>query len=227
MALEQVRAALVAAGLDPAELAWGDEVREHRWTVREEAAGSGAAHSGAAHSGVALCLGGHDHGEWRTWREFTDDDGGVDELVKALWDIRRRVEPARIGRTLAETSRAATLGVEMMDRSASWSGRDELVTELPATEVKVGTPFDHVGDESGHVLHHYGTPWERRALPEGDHALPVTGYLLVHQLPLGCRVERIPASNGQPGGAWRVVLDRPIAAFVDSGGLRPFLPKDA
>lgn len=221
MALEQVRAAVVDAGLGVADLGWGEGAPDHRWTVREMSDDAGER---------VLLLGGTDHGQWRTWREFADTPGGTDDLVKALWDVRRRAEPARLPRTLAETSQAAALGVEMMDRAASWatgSDSDASATELPASEIKVGTPLDHVGDESGHVLHHFGTPWQKRALPDVDHALPATGYLLVHVLPVACRAERVPPAHGQPGGAWRIVLDRPIAAYVDSGALRPFLPRDA
>lgn len=217
MSWGQERSALVAAGLDPDDLGWGEDAPPLRWTVRRADDGG-------------LLLGGTDHGTWLTWRSFGPDVGGCDELVKALWELRRQPEPSRIGRTQSETARAAALGVEMMDRSAGWAtGLDssDAVDVLPAAEAKVGTPFDHVGDESGHVLHHFGTPWERRAMPEESRGLPVTGLLLVHNLPVGCRVERVAPAHGQPGGAWRVVLDRPIAAYRESGGLRPFVPKDA
>lgn len=201
MTLENVRGALVDAGLDAGEFAWGDEVVEHRWVVREE--------------GAEYVLGGYDHGEWREWRRFTEPD----EVVKALWEQRRAPEPERIGRTMAETAQAAELAAGLMGRTGD--------TVLPAAEVRVGTPLDHVGNESGHVLHVFGTPWEHRALPDSDRAEPIRGYLLVHSLPLEVRAESVPAAHGHPGGAWRVVLDKPIAAYIESGGLRPFITKDA
>ena len=219
MALEQVRAAAVDAGLTPADFAWGEDVVEHRWTVRLEDG--------------AYVLGGVDHGAWREWRRFAAGDGvtdltGVDDVVKALWDLRRRPEPARIPRALDETATMARLGVEMMDRAAGWAGSDaEPATHLPASEVKVGTPLDHVGDESGHVLHHFGTSWGRRALPDSARPCPVTGYLLVHVLPVTCHAEKVAPAHGHPGGAWRVVLDKPIAAYVESGALRPFIASDS
>lgn len=217
MGWEQERTAIEAAGLAPDEYGWGETAGEFRWTVRLDEAGG-------------LLLGGTDHGAWMTWRTFAPDAGGVDELVKTLWELRRADEPSRIPRTLAETARAAALGVELMDRAAGWAtglDSDDAVDLLPAVEAKVGTPFDHVGDDSGHVLHHFGTTWERRAMPPEAQSLPVTGLLLVHNLPLACRVERVAPAHGQPGGAWRVVLDKPIAAYKEAGGLRPFVPKDA
>lgn len=223
MALEEVCAAAVDAGLTTGDFAWGAEVVEHRWTVRLE----------TGEAGDAYVVGGFDHGEWREWRRFAagaDGSGpaGVDEVVKALWELRRRPEPARIPRTLDETGRMAQLGVEMMDRAAGWAGSEAApALHLPASEVKVGTPLDHVGDESGHVLHHFGTPWRRRALPDSAQAEPVTGYLLVHVLPVTCRAERVEAAYGRPGGAWRVVLDGTIASYVERGALRPFIASDS
>lgn len=219
MALEQVRTAAVDAGLTPGDFAWGDEVVEHRWTVRLEAG--------------AYVLGGHDHGAWREWRRIeigaaAQDTSGVDEVVKALWELRRQSEAERIPRTLEETATMAKLGVEMMDRAAGWSGADdEPVTRLPASEVKVGTPLDHVGNESGHVLHHFGTSWGRRALPDSARPETVSGYLLVHVLPVTCHVEKVAPAHGHPGGAWAVVLDKPIVSYVESGALRPFTVSDA
>lgn len=217
MGWEQERTAIEAAGLSADDYGWGLEAPELCWTLRRDA-------------DSRLLLGGTDHGTWMTWRTFAADAGGLDELVKTLWALRRADEPARIPRTLAETARAAALGVELMDRAAGWAtglDSEESVDLLPAAEAKVGTPFDHVGDDSGHVLHHFGTAWERRAMPSHARGLPVTGLLLVHNLPQTCRVERVLPAHGQPGGAWRVVLDRPIAAYKEVGGLRPFLPHDA
>ncbi len=213
MGLDNVRRALKDAGLDPDEFGWEDEVVEHRWTVR-----------GGDPEARVLLLGGHDHGAWRTWREVPSMQGGVDDLVKALWEVRRADQPTRIGRSAGETVEAAALGVRMMDRAASLAGGADV---LPAAEVKVGTPLDHVGNVSGHVLHHFGTPWDRRALADEDSVQPVQGYLVTHVLPVGCRAERVGPAHGRPGGAWRVVLDRPIAAYVESGALRPFVPADA
>ena len=217
MGLDTVRRALKEAGLEPDELGWGDDDVEHRWTVRP-----------ADPEGRAFLLGGLDHGAWRTWREVPATPGGIDDLVKALWDVRRSDQPERIPRNARDTARAAALGVQMMDRAAALAGGSDGAAEvLPASEVKVGTPLDHVGDVSGHVLHHFGTPWDRRALAATDSTPPVRGYLLVHVLPVGCRAERVAPAHGQPGGGWRVVLDRPVAAYVESGALRPFLPSDA
>lgn len=215
MGLEQVRTAAVDAGLTLDEFVWGDDVVDHRWTVRME--------------GDEYVVGGHDHGEWREWRRFgAGESSGVDELVKALWELRRRPEPARIPRTLDETATMARLGVEMMDRAAGWAGDEaEPAARLPASEIKVGTPLDHVGDESGHVLHHFGTSWGRRALPDSARPASVTGYLLVHVLPVTCHAEKVPPAHGHAGGAWRVVLDKPIASYVESGALRPFVASDA
>lgn len=215
---DEVRAVLSDAGIDPAGLGWGDEAPELRWTLR------------ADEGADAWLLGGGDHGRWMTWRSFPRDEVGAKELAGAVWDLRRQEEPARIPRTLAETAQAAALGVDLMDRAAGWAtglDSEDAVDLLPGAEAKVGTPFDHVGDDSGHVLHHFGTAWGRRAMPAEAAALPITGLLLVHNLPSTCRVERVPAAHGHPGGAWRVVLDKPIAAYREAGGLRPFLPKDA
>ncbi|MFC6153052.1 glycohydrolase toxin TNT-related protein [Nocardioides yefusunii] len=222
MNVTAVRARLDHERLGGATLERGDDGSASGWALRAGRAG--------------LDLGGWDHGEWRTWHTFGTADGvegpDLDELVAALREVAVPAEPVAFARTATETTRAAALARELMDRSAGWAAGAEVdrdpargVDVLPASAVKVGTPFDHVGDASGHVLHHFGTSWEERALPDELRDQPVTSYLLVHNLGVTCRAERVPAAHGHPGGAWRVVLDAPIATYVAAGGLRPFVPK--
>lgn len=107
-------------------------------------------------------------------------------------------------RPRALTAQATALAVSLMDKAGA-SGR------LPAADVKVGTPLEAVGDDSGTHLFPFGTSGED----------DVTPYLLVHSLPLSCEAVRVP--DGERGaGAWRVELDRPIADYIASGALREF-----
>lgn len=211
MEIAAVLAELESRGLDGTTLERGEGDRRPGWALRPGATG--------------LELGGWDHDAWCTWRTLGAPDAfgpsGLDELAATLRSLSTSDEPAPFPRTRAETARAATLGRTLMDAAASRAAVDV----LPAAEIKVGTPLDHVGDTSGHVLHHYGTSWDERALPDAHRHLPVVGYVLVHNLPLGCRAERVQPAHGLPGGAWRIVLDAPIATYLEAGSLRPFVPK--
>ena len=82
---------------------------------------------------------------------------------------------------------------------------------LPAAEVKIGTPLEEAG---GHLFP-FGTSGERAEI----------AYLLVHSLPLTCGAVRVP--DGEMGaGAWRIVLDKGVADYVESGALREFIVSD-
>lgn len=107
-------------------------------------------------------------------------------------------------RPRALTAQAAALAVTLMDEHGA-SGT------LPAASVRVGTPVEQV---DGH-LYPFGTSGEQAEV----------AYLLVHSLPLTCGAVRVP--DGEVGaGAWRVVLDKPIADYIDSGALREFTVTD-
>lgn len=82
---------------------------------------------------------------------------------------------------------------------------------LPSADVKIGTPLEEVGGQ----LFPFGTSGEQAQI----------AYLLVHSLPLTCGAVRV--TEGEVGaGAWRVVLDKPIADYIDSGALREFTLSD-
>ncbi|MFC6695422.1 hypothetical protein [Nocardioides daphniae] len=111
-------------------------------------------------------------------------------------------------RPRALTHQAVALAVSLLDQ-VGVSGR------LPGSAVKVGTPMEVVGDTSTTYLYPFGTSGEEGAAP----------YLLVHNLPLTCGVVRVP--EGETGaGAWRIELDKPVADYVASGGLREFTVTD-
>lgn len=107
-------------------------------------------------------------------------------------------------RPRALTAQAAALAVSLMDAA----GTDGT---LPASEVKIGTPLEAPGDDATTHLYPFGTSGDAAATP----------YLLVHVLPVSCHAVR--AGQGEYGeGAWRVQLDQPISAYVESGALRAF-----
>ncbi len=107
-------------------------------------------------------------------------------------------------RPRALTTQATDLAVTLMDRNGQ-SGT------LPAAEVKIGTPLEEIGGQ----LFPFGTSGERAEV----------AYLLVHSLPLTCGAVRVP--DGDVGaGAWRIVLDKPIGDYVESGALREFTIAD-
>lgn len=102
-------------------------------------------------------------------------------------------------RPYALAKAAADLAVGMLDRAAAAQG----VEELPSSELKVGMPVAAAGGPGASTLEPFGSG--------GGGAT----YLLVHVLPVSCRVVR-----GDAG--WRVELDDMVAAYVASGALREF-----
>jgi hypothetical protein len=93
---------------------------------------------------------------------------------------------------------------------------------LPGSAIPVGTPLDHIGNESGHCLALLDTPMSARALPPTDLNEPRTGYLVSSPLPDVVRVSHAPPWFGQPGGGVLIELDRVIASYCDAGILRRF-----
>jgi hypothetical protein len=205
---DDVRRLLIASGTDQARVLWHDGAEaptapSHRWiawTVGDE-----------------IVLGGADRGRFAAYARF-DDPSLVAEILTRC--IAPTLPPApRDADTLV---RAALV---VADDLVGAAAPDPTVRDggaVSGSVLPVGTPLDHVGNASGHVLHLYGTEMSARSLPPTDLNEERMGFVLTTALPDTSRVARVRPWFGQPGGGLMVTLDRVIAYYVDAGVLEPF-----
>lgn len=209
MIADDVRRLLIQRGVDASGVVWTEpsdqppSVASHQWVVWQTL-------------GDEVVLGGSDHGRFAAYARFGDPT-----LVAEL--LERWVAPVlppapRDPETLHRAALAtADILVGPDAEAALEPGGSLLGAAVPA-----GTPLDHIGNASGHVLHLYDTAFSARSLPPTDANEPRIGFVLSSPLPDSCRVARVAPWFGQPGGGVSVVLDRVIAYYVDTGVLAPF-----
>ena len=208
MISDDVRRLLMASGTDQGRVLWHDGPEaptgpSHRWiawTVGDE-----------------IVLGGADRGRFAAYARF-DDPSLVAEIL-TRW-IAPTLPPAPRD---ADTLVGAALVVA--DDLVGPAAPDSTVRDggaVSGSVLPVGTPLDHVGNASGHVLYLYGTEMSARSLPPTDLNEERLGFVLTTALPDSSRVERVRPWFGQPGGGLMVTLDRVIAYYVDAGVLEPF-----
>lgn len=162
-----------------------------------------------------IVLGGTDRGRFAAYARFGDPSLAAEVLQR--W-IDPLLPPAPRD---PETLHAAALAVSDQLGGASGSAI-EADAAAPASVLPVGTPLDHIGNASGHVLHLYDTALSARSVPPTDADEERMGFVLNTTLPDACRVTRVEPWFGQPGGGLMVVLDRVIAYYVDTGALAAF-----
>ena len=173
----------------------------HRWIVFPSSTGG-------------TVVGGADRGRFAPYAEFTDPAGAADALAQ----LSSPPPPRPLDRPRSQVLGAtAAIGQD-------WAAGLQQRAWLPGTEVPVGTPLDHIGNESGHYLYLYATPMSQRSLPPTDLEERRTGYLVAAPLPPDAVVEQLPAWFGQPGGGLVVRLTRVIRYYVDTGLLFRFDP---
>ena len=209
MIADDVRRLLVQRGVDASGVVWTEPsdrppaVASHHWVVWQTLDDE-------------VVLGGSDHGRFAAYARFGDPTLVADLLAR--W-LHPELPPApRDRKTLHDAALAAAdilVGPEA-------EARLDPGGSLPGASVPAGTPLDHIGNASGHVLHLYDTAFSARSLPPTDANEPRIGFVLSSPLPDSCRVVPVAPWFGQPGGGVSVVLDRVIAYYVDTGVLAPF-----
>ena len=208
MISDDVRRLLIASGTDQGRVLWYDGAE----------APTGPSHQWIAWTvGDEIVLGGADRGRFAAYARFGDAS-----LVAEI--LTRWIDP-----TLAPAPRdvdtLTTAALVVADDLIGSAAPDAAVREggaVAGSVLPVGTPLDHVGDASGHVLYLYGTEMSARSLPPTDLDEQRMGFVLTTALPETSRVERVRPWFGQPGGGLMVTLDRVIAYYVDAGVLEPF-----
>lgn len=208
MIADEVRRLLIAAGTDQGRILWHDGPE----------APTGPSHRWIAWSvGDEIVLGGADRGRFAAYARFGDPTLVAEILTR--W-VAPALPPAPRD---ADTLVGAALVVA--DDLVGPSAPDPTVRDggaVVGSVLPVGTPLDHVGDASGHVLYLYGTEMSARSLPPTDLNEQRMGFVLTTTLPDTSRVERVRPWFGQPGGGLMVTLDRVIGYYVDAGVLEPF-----
>lgn len=210
MIADAVRDLLHRRGVDVDQVVWAEvadrppAADSHRWVAWPT-------------DGDEIVLGGLDHGRFSAYARFGDPGLAADVLARWL-DPRLPPAPRDEEALLAASAAVAD---QLLRTDAAGSGPLD-GAGVPAGVLPVGAPLDHVGTASGHVLHLYGTAFSARSLPPSDLDEDRIGFVLNEPLPATCRVERVPAWFGQPGGGLMVTLDRVIAYYADTGTLGPF-----
>lgn len=207
MNLDEVLEQAARRGVDLSALVVGRETDHvpsapsHRWIVFPSSRGG-------------TVIGGVDRGRFTPYAEFTDLLGAADALVQ----LTSLPMPRPLDRPRSQVLGAvATIGRD-------WATGLQQQPSLPGAAVAVGTPLDHIGNESGHYLYLYDTPMSQRSLPPTDLQERRTGYLVAAPLPPEAVVEQLPPWFGQPGGGLVVRLPRVIRYYVDTGLLFRFDP---
>ncbi|MCW2819547.1 MAG: hypothetical protein JWR42_2334 [Marmoricola sp.] len=207
MNLDDVLERAARRGVDLSTLVVGREpdhvpqAPSHRWIAFPSSTGG-------------TVIGGADRGRFAPYAEFTDLLGAADALAQ----LTSTPPPRPLDRARSQVlGAAATIGRD-------WAAGLQQRPWLPGTDVPVGTPLDHIGNESGHYLYLYDTPMSQRSLPPTDLEQHRTGYLVAAPLPPEAVVEQLPPWFGQPGGGLVVRLPRVIRSYVDAGLLLPFDP---
>lgn len=213
MIADDVRRLLIEVGVDQDQVLWHDgpeapQGPSHRWiawTVGDE-----------------MVLGGADRGRFSAYARFADPTL-VAELLQR-WTAPQLAGAPRDAQTLHE---AALVVADALMGAAAPTAIVRDGGAVSGTVLPVGTPLDHVGNASGHVLHLFGTAMSARSLPPTDLNEQRMGFVLNEALPATSRVERVRPWFGQPGGGVMVTLDRVIAYYVDAGLLAPFSVEDS
>lgn len=210
MIADDVRRLLIAAGADQGRVRWYDGPE----------APTGPSHQWIAWSvGDEIVLGGADRGTFAAYARF-GDPSLVAEILQR-WVAPQLPEAPRDAQVLLDAARVVAddlIGSGAPDATVRDGGA------VSGSVLPVGTPLDHVGNASGHVLYLYGTEMSARSLPPTDLNEERMGFVLRTTLPEASRVERVRPWFGQPGGGLMVTLDRVIAYYVDAGVLEPFAP---
>jgi hypothetical protein len=205
MGIERVAALAADLGVDVDRLVLGraedtvPEAPSHRWVLVPTSTGG-------------VVIGGMDRGTFAAYARIEDDE----QAARTLARLVTPPAPQPPGRDPGSL------------RSAVSSLESELVAAaddkgvVPSGHLPVGTPLDHLGNESGHCLYLLDTPMSRRSVPPTDLTEPRVGYLLAGPLPEGCRVRVVEPWFGQPGGGVLVELDRVIAYYCETGLLERF-----
>jgi hypothetical protein len=205
MGIERVVALAADLGVDVDQLILGraddtvPEAPSHRWVVVPTSTGG-------------VVIGGMDRGTFAPYARVEDDE----QAARTLAVLVAPPAPQPPGRD-AESLRSAVAKLESRLLAAA---DDKGV--IPSGDLPVGTPLDHLGNESGHCLYLLDTPMSRRSLPPTDLTEPRVGYLLAGPLPESCRVRVVEPWFGQPGGGVLVELDRVIAYYCETGLLQRF-----
>ena len=208
MISDDVRRLLIASGRDPGRVRWHDGPE----------APTGPSHQWIAWSvGNEIVLGGADRGRFAAYARIADPTLVAEILQR--WDAPTLPAAPRDTDTLLGAARVVA------DDLVGAAAPDPAVRDggiVSGSVLPVGTPLDHVGNASGHVLYLYGTEMSARSLPPTDLNEERLGFVLTTALPDSSRVERVRPWFGQPGGGLMVTLDRVIAYYVDAGVLEPF-----
>lgn len=207
---ETVRGLLEQERVDVSRVTWAEPSDQppaapsHQWIAWPTADGE-------------LILGGMDRGKFAAYARFGDPTLAAEVL-------RRWIEPDLPSAPRDEqTLHSAALAVaDELGATQAPTSQRSLSEVAPARVLPVGTPLDHVGNASGHVLYLYDTPMSARSLPPTDILENRMGFVLNATLPDACRVVRAEPWFGQPGGGLMVVLDRVIAYYVDRGVVSAF-----
>lgn len=204
---ERVRELVAASGADVEAVSWSGPSEQpppgpsHQWVVWTTPQDE-------------VVLGGWDHGTFSAYGRFADAELAAEVLQR--W-VAPALPPApRDDETLHLAA------VEVADRMLMGGSGPLTQGDVEATALPPGTPLDHIGDTSGHVLHLYGTAFSARSLPPTEVNVPRFGLLLEQRLPQTCVVRLVQPWFGQPGGGISVVLDRPIAYYLDRGYVQAF-----
>ena len=210
MISDDVRRLLIASGTDQSRILWHDGPE----------APTGPSHQWIAWSvGDEIILGGADRGRFAAYARF-GDPGLVAEVLQR-WVDPTLPPPPRDSDTLVGAA------LVVADDLVGTAAPDPTVRDggaVSGSVLPVGTPLDHIGNASGHVLYLYGTEMSARSVPPTDLNEERMGFVLTTALPDTTRVERVRPWFGQPGGGLMVTLDRVIGYYVDAGVLEPFAP---
>lgn len=197
-----------ASGVDTEQLVVGTTVDEvppapsHRWVLVPSSRGG-------------VVIGGMDRGAFASYAEITSTDGLVDALLR-LGD-----QPAPTHPTTRPMREAASTLTQRLLRD------HHAQVPLEPGRIPIGTAFDHLGPECGHVLYPLDVPVAYRSVPPTDLEEPRTAYVLARPLPATARLTVAPAWFGQPGGSPLVWLPAVIRWFVDDGTLVRYAPSPA
>jgi hypothetical protein len=216
MIADDVRMRLADRGVDAEQVVWAEvsdgppAAPSHRWVAWPTA-------------GDEIVLGGSDRGRFAAYARFGDAELAAEVLAR--W-VSPELPPAPRDRDTLDDAALAVADQLLGPHAEDPEAAALLESGAPATAslLPVGTPLDHIGNASGHVLHLYDTAMAARSVPPTDLNEPRMGFVLNEALPDACLLQRVEPWFGQPGGGIAVVLDRVIAYYVDHGVLAPFEP---